>query len=286
MTTVPAPRSAGQLLSMPLPRIVMRRDSAGLHAHEQALARAGFVRIAGADEAGRGACAGPLVVAACLLAGGRKGRIEELADSKVLTPAKRERLYEQIVARALGYSVVIVAPHEIDTFGLHVMNLQAMRRAIWLLEPRPDYALTDGFAVTGLGIPSTAVWKGDAVVACVAAASILAKVTRDRIMVELHQSYPEYDFARHKGYSTAEHTDALRRFGPSPVHRFSYVNVRQAADVFLAREPVTAANVQAAGALRKNGVARTRSPRTAGDLVHHDSLIPASEPGYGQQESM
>jgi ribonuclease HII len=210
-----------------VPRLVVRRES-GLDAYESVLNRAGFDRIAGADEAGRGACAGPLVVAACVLGRAARHRIDGLADSKVLTAATRERLYDQIVARALAYAVVIVPAAEIDAYGLHVANLAGMRRAIGLLAPRPSYALTDGFGVRGLGVPSTAIWKGDAVVACIAAASILAKVTRDRIMTEMHDEWPEYEFARHKGYVTAEHSAALRRHGPCAQHRMRYVNVQRA----------------------------------------------------------
>ncbi|SDJ17047.1 RNase HII [Frankineae bacterium MT45] len=223
-------QAASELPAFRSPRVLVRRDAAGLDAYEDALSRAGFARVAGADEAGRGACAGPLVVAACTLAPGRRGHIEGLADSKVLTAATRERLYEQIVERAAAYSVVVIPAAEIDAFGLHVANLAGMRRAIAGLHPRPSYALTDGFPVPGVGVPTTAVWKGDAVVACIAAASILAKVTRDRMMTELHETFPEYDFAKHKGYVTSDHSAALRRFGPCPQHRFSYINVRQAAD--------------------------------------------------------
>jgi ribonuclease HII len=219
-----------ELLAAPfrMPRLVVRRE-AGLDAYESVLNRAGFELIAGADEAGRGACAGPLVVAACVLGRGARRRVEGLADSKVLTAATRERLYDVIVARALAYSVVVVPAAEVDAFGLHVANLAGMRRALGLLSPRPSYALTDGFHVRGLGLPSTAIWKGDAVVACIAAASILAKVTRDRIMTELHDQWPQYDFARHKGYVTSDHADALREHGPCPEHRMRYVNVRRAA---------------------------------------------------------
>ncbi|MBV9593659.1 MAG: ribonuclease HII [Actinobacteria bacterium] len=216
------------------PRPVVRRD-AGIEAYEAALSRAGFAAVAGADEAGRGACAGPLVVAACIVAPGRRGRIEGLADSKVLTAATRERLYEQVVRRAAAYAVVVISAAEVDAIGLHVANLAGMRRAIGLLEPRPSYALTDGFPVPGLGVPTTAVWKGDAVVACIAAASILAKVTRDRIMRELHEQWPEYDFAKHKGYVTAHHAAALERHGPCPEHRRRYINVQR---VLRAGDPV------------------------------------------------
>lgn len=215
---------------MPLrpPRVLVRRD-AGLSAYEHALRRAGFCAVAGADEAGRGACAGPLVVAACVLPSGRRGQIDGLADSKVLAPATRERLYGEIVRKARAYSLVVLTAAEIDARGLHVANLAGMRRALAALRPAPAYALTDGFAVPGLGLPATAVWKGDAVVACIAAASILAKVTRDRMMVEMHQRWPYYDFAKHKGYVTPEHADALDAHGPCPEHRASYVNVRRAA---------------------------------------------------------
>src|SRR5204862_6289306 len=124
----------------------------------------------------RGACAGPLVVAACILPPGRSGRIDGLDDSKLLSAATREQLYRKVTKRALAYSIVVIPAAEIDAWGLHVANLAGMRRALGTLSPAADYALTDGFPVKGLGIPSTAVWKGDATIACVAAASILAKV--------------------------------------------------------------------------------------------------------------
>ncbi|MFC8850327.1 MULTISPECIES: ribonuclease HII [unclassified Micromonospora] len=206
------------------PRTVVRRE-AGLYALERALQRRGFRHVAGADEAGRGACAGPLVAAAAVLPEGRRGEIDGLADSKLLTPASRERVYDQVVSRALAYAVVVIPADEVDARGLHVCNLAAMRRALASLAIRPDYVLTDGFGVDGLDVPGLAVWKGDRVAACVAAASVLAKVTRDRIMVELDASFPSYGFAEHKGYITAEHTAALREHGPCGEHRFSYVNV-------------------------------------------------------------
>lgn len=209
------------------PRPVVRRE-AGLWRYEEALRRQGFDRVAGADEAGRGACAGPLVIAACILPPGRRGRIERLDDSKALTPAVREELYDQILRRAEAWTVVEIPPAEIDAWGLHVANLAGMRRALGSLSPRADYALTDGFAVTGLPMPSTAIWKGDAVAACVAAASILAKVTRDRLMTRMHDDWPQYEFARHKGYITPEHTAALKAHGPCEQHRRRYVNVRAA----------------------------------------------------------
>jgi ribonuclease HII len=201
------------------------RCDGGLYSYERALARCGLAPVAGADEAGRGACAGPLVVAAAVLAEGRKGHVPDLADSKLLTPAVRERVYDAVLERAVAWSVVVVPPQEIDKVGLHVANIEGMRRALARLEVLPSYVLTDGFPVAGVGVPGLAVWKGDRVAACIAAASVLAKVTRDRMLVALHERYPEYDFAAHKGYCTPEHQAALDRYGPCPQHRYSYVNV-------------------------------------------------------------
>lgn len=201
------------------------RSTAGLWALEAALQRSGFPVVAGADEAGRGACAGPLVVAACVLPGGRRGQVPDLADSKLLTPPVRERVYEQVRRRALAWSVVVIPAEEIDARGLHVCNIEGMRRAVAALSEPPSYVLTDGFPVAGLGRPGLAVWKGDQVAACVAAASVLAKVTRDRIMTRMHEDFPAYDFASHKGYVTPEHEAALARHGPCAQHRRSYVNV-------------------------------------------------------------
>jgi ribonuclease HII len=209
---------------LPVPRTVIRRDG-GLYALERALQRRGFALVAGADEAGRGACAGPLVVAAAILPEGRRGEVPGLADSKLLTPAARERVYAEVMDRALATAVVVIPPAEVDERGLHVCNLSGMRRALAGLGTRPDYVLTDGFPVDGLGTPGLAVWKGDRVAACVAAASVLAKVTRDRIMVELDREFSRYGFAEHKGYVTAEHAAALTEHGPCPQHRFSYANV-------------------------------------------------------------
>ncbi len=211
------------------PRPVVRTEN-GLWAYERVLQRCGFPHVAGTDEAGRGACAGPLVVAAAVLPAGRRGEVPGLADSKLLTPQAREEAYEEVLARALAVSVVVVPPQEVDRCGLHVMNVRAMRQAVLRLDPCPSYVLTDGFPVAGMPAPALAVWKGDRVAACVAAASVVAKVTRDRIMTELAQRWPAYGFEVHKGYSTPEHTQAMAEHGPCPEHRWSYVNVRAAAD--------------------------------------------------------
>lgn len=212
-----------------LPKGATVRRDAGIYGYERALRRHGFEPIAGVDEAGRGACAGPLVAGAAILPAGKAGIVPGLADSKLLTAAARERCYDQVLKRALAWSVVVIPHDECDRLGMHVANVEALRRAVAKLALPPSYVLTDGFPVDGLGVPGLAVWKGDRVAACVAAASVLAKVTRDRIMVDLDEQWPAYDFKTHKGYITATHTTALEEHGPSPVHRMRFVNVRRAA---------------------------------------------------------
>ncbi len=210
-----------------LPRGPAVRRDAGLYGYERALRRVGLDPVAGVDEAGRGACAGPLVAAAVVLPDSPRGVVPGLADSKLLTERARERCFEQVVRRAAAWSVVVVSHDECDALGMHVANVAALRRALARLDVRPAYVLTDGFPVDGLEVPGLAVWKGDRVTACIAAASVLAKVTRDQIMTRLHDDYPDYDFATHKGYVTPTHTAALQRLGPCPVHRRRFVNVRR-----------------------------------------------------------
>jgi ribonuclease HII len=212
-----------------LPRGATVRRDAGLYGYERALRRHGVSVIAGVDEAGRGACAGPLVAGAAILPPGRAGIVPGLADSKLLTEKAREKAYDQIVRRAVSWSVVEISHDECDRLGMHVANVEALRRAVAKLEVPPEYVLTDGFPVDGLGVPGLAVWKGDRVAACIAAGSVLAKVTRDRIMTELDAEFPEYDFKTHKGYITDVHSAALEEHGPCPLHRMRFVNVRRAA---------------------------------------------------------
>jgi len=237
---------------------------------ERSLQRRGFAAIAGADEAGRGACAGPLVAAACVLPAGRRGRVPGLADSKLLSPATREQVYAEVVDRAVAWSVVVIPVGELDARGMHVTNIEALRRAVCVLDPAPDYVLSDGFPVSGLARPSLAVWKGDRVAACVAAASVLAKVTRDRMMLDLHERFPEYGFAEHKGYITDVHSAALDRHGPCPEHRMRFVNVARARDAHAARaEPVSAApSMHDDGAV----LDLTTDPTTGGPVVPPASL--------------
>jgi len=201
----------------------IRRD-AGLYGYERALKRVGLFPVAGVDEAGCGACAGPLVAAAVIL----DGSIEGLADSKLLTPKRRTECFSAIMASGASVSVVSIGPDECDRLGLHRANIEALRRALARLEVRPGYVLTDGFAVDGLGVPGLAMWKGDRVSASIAAASVVAKVTRDQHMVAQHEAYPAYDFATHKGYVTPTHQAALVERGPCEIHRLSYANVQAA----------------------------------------------------------
>lgn len=191
--------------------------------------------IAGVDEAGRGACAGPLVAAAVALDHTASQRLLTLLgdrkrgsltlDSKAMSEKDRDSLYSQIEVLAVSIEVVIIEADEIDHFGLQAMNEGAMRRAISQLATKVDYALTDGYPIEGLAMPSLAVWKGDAVSLSVGAASIIAKVRRDRIMVELDGRFPGYGFASHKGYSSKAHMDAIKELGVLPIHRRSYSNV-------------------------------------------------------------
>ncbi len=212
-----------------LPRGATIRRDAGLHGYERALSRHGLTPVAGVDEAGRGACAGPLVAAAVVLAQGRSGEVPGLADSKLLTEKRREACYAEVVRRAAAWSVVVVSAAECDRLGMHVANVDALRRALARLSVRPAYVLTDGFSVDGLGVPGLAMWKGDRVAACIAAASVVAKVTRDRLMGQMHERFPQYEFDVHKGYCTDRHEQTLAAHGPCPEHRRRFVNVRRAA---------------------------------------------------------
>jgi len=195
-----------------------------LDRYEALLRAQGFERIAGVDEAGRGALAGPLVAAAVVLPPGfeRAG----LADSKQLTPSQREEQHARILA-ACTVAIRRIEPRVLDARGLHRSNLAILRRCAMALDPHPDYVLTDGFPVGSLPVPCLGVKKGDAVAASIAAASIVAKVTRDAIMVRLDRAYPGYGFAEHKGYGTPEHLAAIDRLGPSDVHRWSFAGVGQ-----------------------------------------------------------
>ena len=192
---------------------------------EEKLIAAGMSTIAGVDEAGRGACAGPLVVAATILKDPKSVALEEVRDSKELTAQKREELFDLVISESITYAIIEISPTEIDSIGLHKSNLEGMRRAIHALRTEPQYILTDGYRIDGLSAPSLAVWKGDQVAITISAASILAKVHRDRIMDKLDEQYPGYGFAAHKGYVTRSHEKSLSELGVSEVHRRSYANI-------------------------------------------------------------
>lgn len=196
-----------------------------MKAIEELLHKAGISPVAGVDEAGRGPCAGPLVIAAVVLKDPFAPELAQVRDSKEISEKKREELFELIMNIALSVSVIRVSVEEIDARGVHVANLDGMRRAVAGLSIEPAYVLTDGYAIEGLALPNVAVWKGDQVVTAISAASIIAKVTRDREMIELDKQYPKYGFAKHKGYITAAHTAALAEFGPCAEHRKSFSNI-------------------------------------------------------------
>ena len=196
-----------------------------MKAIEELLQAAGISPIAGVDEAGRGPCAGPLLVAAVILKDPAVPELAAVRDSKEISEKKREELFDVIMELATSVCVIRVSVQEIDERGVHVANLDGMRRAVKGLAIEPAYVLTDGYPIQGLAIPNVAVWKGDQVVTAISAASIIAKVTRDREMIELDKKYPQYGFAGHKGYITAAHTAALAEHGPCVEHRRSFSNI-------------------------------------------------------------
>jgi ribonuclease HII len=187
---------------------------------ENALRRMGFCRVCGVDEVGRGCLAGPVVAGAVVLHPDR--HIPGLSDSKKVPAEEREALYEQITARALVWAVADASPAEIDTLNIHPASLQAMRRAVMSLAPLPDVVLVDAFRIPDLMMAQRGVAHGDERCSAIAAASIVAKVVRDRQMRQLHAQDPRYGFDRHKGYATADHLAAVRQFGYSAVHRQSF----------------------------------------------------------------
>ncbi len=181
----------------------------------------GYSAVCGVDEAGRGPLSGPVVAAAGILPEGLL--IEGLNDSKKLTPKRRERLYDEICANAVAYSIAEASPAEIDELNILNATMLAMRRAIEGLSVPADFALIDGNCARDIPLPCRTVVSGDAISASIAAASILAKVTRDRLCLLDDEKYPAYGFAKHKGYGTKAHMDALRALGPTPIHRRSFL---------------------------------------------------------------
>ncbi|MGH2657832.1 MAG: ribonuclease HII [Actinomycetota bacterium] len=202
--------------------MVVRRLKEIDHYERQLRAR-GFRTLAGVDEAGRGALAGPLVAAAVILPDDFD--LDGIEDSKLLTPKQRREAAARIRDRALAISVRKAMPGRIDRAGLHRTNLALLRRALRTLAVVPEFVLTDGFPIKRLGLPSLALRKGDVVTASVAAASVIAKTTRDRMMDRYHRRFPEYGFDTNRGYGTERHWEALWRLGPTPIHRRSFNHV-------------------------------------------------------------
>lgn len=195
---------------------------------EQAIVRAGLGPVAGVDEAGRGACCGPISIAACILPDKPISELARLTDSKKLTEKRREELYDVIREVAASFSIIHISAAEIDAHGIQHANISGMRRAVAALDLRPGYVLTDAMKVPGLDVPHLPVFKGDQVARCISAASVLAKVSRDRVMRQLDEEFPGYGLAGHKGYGTKAHMDAVSLQGGTPFHRYTYTNVAAA----------------------------------------------------------
>lgn len=203
--------------------------------YEVALSKAGLGPVAGVDEAGRGACCGPITIAACVMPDRPIKELVQLTDSKKLTPKQREKLFPLIKDKAVDWSVVHIGAGDIDKRGIQHANISGMRRAVARLEARPGYVLTDALFIPGLTQPHLPIIGGDAAARCIAAASVLAKVSRDHLMHELDARYPGYGLASHKGYGTKAHEAAIAALGACPEHRMSYENVRRVHAEFAAR---------------------------------------------------
>jgi ribonuclease HII len=187
---------------------------------ENAIRRMGFVYVAGVDEVGRGCLAGPVVAAAVVLDPERY--VPRIGDSKTVPEPERNRLYERITRTAIAWGVASATCDEIDTINIHQASLRAMQRAVLRMAPLPDFVIVDAVRIPDLPMAQRAVLHGDSRCTAIAAASIVAKVTRDRMMLELHAADPRYGFDRHKGYATRDHLQAVAQFGYSPAHRQSF----------------------------------------------------------------
>lgn len=188
---------------------------------EQSLLDKGYTCVCGVDEAGRGPLCGPVVAAACILPVGIY--IEGLNDSKKLSPKKRKQVFEEIKKHAIAYCIAEASVEEIDALNILEADMLAMKRAVEGLSVKADFAIIDGNVSRGFNIPTMTVIKGDATSPSIAAASILAKVTRDEMCEQMDKDYPQYGIAKHKGYGTKQHMDALRQYGPSPIHRKKFI---------------------------------------------------------------
>ncbi|BAM27752.1 ribonuclease HII [Corynebacterium ulcerans] len=225
---IPKGQEACPSLPLPASQGIKIRKLKYLRTFEGTLEKWGLGPVAGIDEAGRGSCCGPITIAACILPPRPIAALATLTDSKKLSPRMREELYPLIKKHAVAWSILHIPASEIDAYGIQHANISGMRRAVALLSEKPGYALIDAMRVPGLPCPSLPVIGGDAAARCIAAASVLAKQSRDELMIALDKEYPGYGLGDHKGYGTKSHIDAVRRHGGTPEHRYSYANVRAA----------------------------------------------------------
>lgn len=258
------PRPGAQAILRAVERRRMKNRSEGrrlrqITAYERALWDAGVEHVAGVDEAGMGPLAGPVAAAAVILPVGC--RIVDVDDSKKLDSKTRERLAETIRTTAVAWSVVLVEPDEIDRINIYQAGLAAMKRAVLELRPEPSHLLVDARRLDGLSMKCEAIIKGDQKCLSIAAASILAKTTRDAVMDELDQKYPGYGFKHHKGYAVPEHSQALKTFGPCPAHRRSFQPVREALGHGVQGKLVFARGEGIAAAARRKSAPRKSAPR-------------------------
>ena len=228
-------KHAGARLTIQATRI---RRMPQARTYEHALVKAGLGPVAGVDEAGRGACCGPMAIAACILPAKPIHPLDKLTDSKKLSPTMREKLFPIIKDSAESWSVILISAADIDKYGIQAMNIAGMRRAVGALDERPHYVLTDAMRVDGLTQPHLPIIGGDSAARCIAAASVLAKVTRDHYMCDLAERYPGYGLEKHKGYGTAQHIDAVRLHGGTPEHRYTYRNVAEAVGAYRAHHSI------------------------------------------------
>jgi ribonuclease HII len=204
-----------------------------LRTYEVYLEKRGLGPVAGVDEAGRGACAGPITIAACILPPNPINELHALTDSKKLTPARRAELFPIIKDKALAWSILHISAQEIDHLGIQHANISGMRRVVAQLDVEPAYVLTDAMRVDGIPASMLPVIGGDGMSRCIAAASVLAKESRDQLMTKLGATFPGYGLESHKGYGTKVHMDAVRQHGGTPEHRYSYANVFKAHEEWL-----------------------------------------------------
>ncbi|AKC74081.1 Ribonuclease HII (RNase HII) [Corynebacterium pseudotuberculosis] len=232
---IPKRQEADKNILLPEPQRVKIRKLKHLRTFEGTLEKWGLGPVAGIDEAGRGSCCGPITIAACILPSRPIAALATLTDSKKLSSRMREELYPLIKKYAVAWSILHISASEIDRYGIQHTNISGMRRAIALLSKQPGYVLIDAMRVPGLTCPSLPIIGGDTAARCIAAASVLAKQSRDELMIDLDREYPGYGLGDHKGYGTKSHIDAVRRHGGTPEHRYSYANVKAAHEEWAAK---------------------------------------------------